>query len=214
MQIELIVVSIAILIFSVIIHELAHGYSALFLGDPTAKLANRLTLNPISHLDPVGSVILPFFLALTSPFIIGWAKPVPYNPYNLSNQRWGEAIVAMAGPLSNLIVAIIFGLLLRAGIIFGFATESFITITSFIVFINILLGIFNLLPFPGMDGLKVLKSILPYQYSHKVTAFEHSFARYGMISLFLFIFVFLIILWPVFIKVISFIFTLITGVYF
>lgn len=214
MQTELIIVSIVILIFSVIIHELAHGYSALFLGDPTAKLANRLTLNPISHLDPVGSVILPFFLALTSPFIIGWAKPVPYNPYNLRNQRWGEAIVAGAGPLANFIVAIIFGLFLRVGIIYGFATESFITITSFIVFINILLGAFNLLPFPSMDGLKVLKAILPYQYSHKVSAFEHSMARYGMISLFLFIFIFFIILWPIFIQIVSTVFTLITGVHF
>lgn len=214
MQIELIVISIGILIFSVIIHELAHGYAALFLGDPTAKLANRLTLNPISHLDPIGSVILPFFLALTSPFIIGWAKPVPYNPYNLRNQRWGEAIVAGAGPMANFVVAIIFGLLLRVGITSGFATESFITITSFIVFINLLLGIFNLMPFPSMDGLKVLKSVLPYQYSHKVSAFEQRMARYGMISLFLFIFIFIVLLWPIFIRVISFIFTLITGVHF
>lgn len=214
MQIELIVISIVILIFSVIIHELAHGYAALFLGDPTAKLANRLTLNPISHLDPIGSVILPFFLALTSPFIIGWAKPVPYNPYNLRNQRWGEAIVAIAGPASNLIVAIVFGILLRVGMIMGFATESFITITSFIVFINILLGIFNLLPFPQMDGLKVLKSVLPFRQSQKVTEFEHKFAQYGMISLLLFIFIFFMVLWPIFIRVISFIFTLITGVSF
>jgi len=214
MQIELIIVSVVILIFSVILHELAHGYTALFLGDPTAKLANRLTLNPISQLDPVGSVILPFFLALTSPFIIGWAKPVPYNPYNLRNQRWGEAIVAGAGPLMNLVLALVFGILLRVGIGMGFATPEFITIVSFIVFINILLGMFNLLPFPSMDGLKVLKSVLPYQYSHKVTAFEQSFARYGMISLLLFIFIFFIVLWPIFIQIISFIFTVITGVHF
>src|SRR5690242_5081085 len=92
------VFTILVLIYSIIIHEVAHGYAADMLGDPTARLAKRLTLNPLRHIDPIGSVILPGLLVLShSPFLFGWAKPVPYNPYNLKSQRWGEAIVAVAG---------------------------------------------------------------------------------------------------------------------
>src|SRR5574343_1207888 len=112
------VILFLILLFSVIIHELAHGYVAYSLGDPTAKYEGRLTMNPLKHLDPFGSVILPLLLILSqSSFIIGWAKPVPYNPYNLKNQKWGDAIVALAGPLSNICVALFFGLLIRFGIL-------------------------------------------------------------------------------------------------
>ena len=113
MQIDFIFV-IAVLIFSVVLHEVSHGYVAEMLGDPTARLAGRLTLNPLKHLDPLGSVILPVLLVLSgAKILVGWAKPVPYNPYNLSNQRYGEAFVAGAGPLVNIALALLFGLALR-----------------------------------------------------------------------------------------------------
>src|SRR3989338_8955385 len=148
----------AIIILSVIIHEVMHGYVADKLGDPTARYAGRLTLNPIPHIDPIGSVILPLVLALTnSPFFFGWAKPVPYNPYNFQRMRiWGEAIVAAAGPLSNLALAIIFGLTIRLGILPGLHSPFFT-----IVAINCSLTILNLLPIPPLDGPKILASIPP-----------------------------------------------------
>src|SRR3989344_222487 len=97
---------LTVLIFSVMIHEISHGYMAEYLGDPTARDAGRLTLNPVKHIDPFGSIILPLILSLTnSPILFGWAKPVPYNPYNLRPGRWSEAIVAAAGPLSHLAIA-------------------------------------------------------------------------------------------------------------
>lgn len=213
MQIELVVISIVILILSVVLHELAHGYAALSLGDPTAKLAGRLTLNPIPHLDPLGSVIIPLLLALSpSPFIIGWAKPVPYNPFNLRDQRWGEAIVAAAGPLTNLAIALIFGLGLRFAIAGGLADDSMILVTSFIVFINILLGIFNLIPFPSFDGSKVLKAFLPSGARFQFEKFEMNLAQFGTISFFFFILIFFFLLWPFFLQLIIFLFALITGV--
>ena len=105
---------LAILLFSVILHEIAHGYVALSLGDPTAKQAGRLTLNPIPHIDPMGSVVVPLLLlAFQSPFLFGWAKPVPVNPHNFSDKKYGSAKVSFAGPAANLAIAIFFGLLLR-----------------------------------------------------------------------------------------------------
>src|ERR1035437_2129212 len=119
MQTVDIIFQLVILLFSAIIHEVAHGYAALFQGDTTAEYENRLTLNPIRHIDPFGSVILPLLLfAFHSPVLFGWAKPVPFNPYNLRNRKWGEALVAAAGPAVNITIAIIFGLILR----FAFAS--------------------------------------------------------------------------------------------
>jgi len=145
--------SIAILIMSVVIHEVAHGYAALWLGDVTAKYAGRLTLNPIKHIDPLGSVILPFIMALLpGGFIFGWAKPVPYNPYNLKNQRWGELIVAAAGPISNIIIAIFFSILIRFSPVIGLP-YSFIEISIVVVFINLILAFFNLMPIPPLEKI-------------------------------------------------------------
>ena len=105
---------IVILLFSVVIHEVSHGVVANYLGDPTAKYAGRLTLNPLKHIDPIGSILVPLFLVIIrSPFLIGWAKPVPINPYNFRDQKYGSAKVALAGPASNLAIAIFFGLMLR-----------------------------------------------------------------------------------------------------
>ena len=149
---------VAVIVMSAVIHEVMHGVAAEQLGDPTARLQGRITLNPISHLDPIGSVVLPIVLVLTnSPILFGWAKPVPYNPYNLRPGRFSEAIVAAAGPFSNLAIAIIGGLIIRLGVFpAGMADILFI-----IVLINVMLFFFNLIPIPPLDGSKVLASILP-----------------------------------------------------
>jgi Zn-dependent protease len=152
---------IIILIFSIVIHEVSHGAVANYLGDPTAKYAGRLTLNPIKHLDPIGSVILPLFLILIkSPVLFGWAKPVPINPFNFRDQRYGPAKSALAGPAANLTIALVFGLALR----FFPALNAIPELTfmfSYIVFINLLLAIFNLLPVPPLDGSHILFTFLP-----------------------------------------------------
>jgi Zn-dependent protease len=208
---------IAIILFSVVIHEVSHGYIANMLGDPTARLAGRLTLNPLKHLDPLGSIIIPAILVLTSAgFIIGWAKPVPYNQYNLRNQRWGEAFVAGAGPAVNLIIAVVFGLLIRFGIMFDIFTlsSSFVQLAGYIVFLNILLALFNLMPIPPLDGSKVFASLLPYRYSSAFANFQISIARYGLLAMFGFIFIFIFLLWPFLQTAISFLFSIITGISF
>ncbi len=156
---------IIILIMSVVIHEVSHGYAALWMGDVTAKYAGRLTMNPIKHLDPVGSIILPAFLVLiSSPFLIGWAKPVPYNPYNLRNQRWGELFVAIAGPLSNILIALFIGIFVRLSFLFGLPLGlQFVELALIAIFINLFLAIFNLIPIPPLDGSKVLFNLFPKQ---------------------------------------------------
>lgn len=169
--------SIAVLIISVVVHEVSHGYVAYILGDPTAKMAGRLTLNPVKHIDPVGSIIVPLVLAfLPGGIVFGWAKPVPYNPYNLKAGKYGPAYVAAAGPISNLILALIFGLLLRTGVAVAFLGASVTPILSTIVLINIMLALFNLIPVPPLDGATILFSFLPYR-----SRVAHFFARYQII---------------------------------
>lgn len=160
---------IAILVFSIIVHEIAHGYVAEMFGDPTARLAGRLTLNPVPHIDPLGSIILPGLLLMSGTgFVLGWAKPVPYNPYNLRNQKWGTIAVGLAGVLVNLLIAVIFGLILRYHTELGLNSNSFLSMIEYIVQINIVLAVFNMIPFPPLDGAKVLFAFLPYhlQYIH------------------------------------------------
>lgn len=195
---------IFILIMSVVIHEVSHGFMALALGDPTAKYQKRLTLNPINHLDLFGSIIIPLLGFLTGGFIIGWAKPVPFNPYNLRNQKWGEALVAVAGPLSNIFLALIFGLLIRFGSNLFFFNEVFINLASYVVLINISLALFNLMPIPPLDGSKILFSFLPYKWN----LFLRNIEVYGMIIVFAFVFIF----WGLISPVIGYMFTLITGI--
>lgn len=201
MQIEFIF-QIAILIMSVVIHEVAHGVVADALGDPTAKLAGRLTLNPLKHLDPFGSVIVPALSYFLGGFIFGWAKPVPYNPYNLRPGRWSEALVALAGPASNLFLAVFFGILLRFGIHAGWS-EGFAHITALVVFVNLLLMVFNLVPIPPLDGSKLLFAFFPNQ-TFKLRGF---FERYGLILVLFFIF----FVWQFVSPVVYFLFHLITG---
>lgn len=205
------VLLVVILIFSVILHEISHGYAAEWLGDPTARLEGRLTLNPIPHIDPIGSVVLPGLLALTSPFVFGWAKPVPYNPYNLSNRRWGEAFVAGAGPLTNLGIAVLFGLLIRFGAESGFMDPAFLTAATYVVLINIVLGFFNLIPVPPLDGSKVLMSILPYHMQGPFRHFERGMAGAGFFGLVAFLLLFVYVLSVPFSMFVGFIFSLLTG---
>jgi Zn-dependent protease len=208
MQVDF-VFQIAILIMSVVIHEVSHGYAASFLGDQTARYQGRLTLNPLKHLDPFGSVILPLLLAIShAGFIIGWAKPVPYNPYNLRPGRWSEAAVAVAGPVSNILLALIFATLLRIGVSGEavWASPAFIQITATIVFINLLLAVFNLVPIPPLDGSKVLFAFFP----DRLQQIRGSFEKYS----FLLVIVFIFFLWQFISPVIVWLFRLITGISF
>ncbi len=194
---------IVVVIMSVVVHEVSHGLAALALGDPTAKYQGRLTLNPIKHLDPVGSVLVPLIGYLLGGFVVGWAKPVPFNPYNLRNARWGEALVAIAGPLSNFFLAIVFGLVIRIAHIYGFGGDAFISISAFIVLINITLGIFNLIPIPPLDGSKILFAILPNSFM----AFRGFLEQFGVVFALLFAYLF----WQLLSPVVQSIFSLITG---
>jgi len=175
---------ILIILFSVVIHEVSHGYMANLLGDPTAKMQGRLTLNPIVHLDPLGSIILPAILYFTGAPMIGWAKPVPFNPYNLRAGKWGPAIVAVAGPLSNIVVAGFFSLLIRLNVSMAFASATFTDLCVLIVSLNVLLAVFNLVPIPPLDGSKVLFAALPYKFRH----IEAFLERYGLFLIVIFLF--------------------------
>jgi Zn-dependent protease len=197
-----IVFSVIILIFSVVIHEVAHGYAALYLGDTTAKYAGRLTLNPVKHLDPVGSVALPLLLVLiNSGFLIGWAKPVPFNPYNLKSRRWGELIVAAAGPASNLFIALVFGIIVRLEGIIGLSA-GFIEISVMIILINLVLAIFNLIPIPPLDGSKILFGLFP-----QLNPLREALERWGFVVLIFFIF----FLWKLFFPIIIYLLEIFTG---
>jgi Zn-dependent protease len=199
---------ILVLVFSVVIHEIAHGMAADKLGDPTARMAGRLTLNPIPHIDPIGSIFLPALLVLSgSPFIVGWAKPVPFNPYNFRQnsfiQKYGEALVAIAGPAVNIAIALVFGLALRFFGGEGMLGESTISIMAIIVIVNLVLAVFNLMPFPPLDGSKILFAFFPYSWREV----RYRIESYALIlSLFLIIF-----LWRLIVPVIFILFSLITG---
>lgn len=186
MEIIVTIFSLLILLFSVIIHELAHGSVAYSLGDPTAKYQGRLTLNPLKHLDPLGSVILPLLLFLSgSSVLVGWAKPVPVNPYNLRDQKWGSLKVAIAGPISNIALALVFGTILRfLPLSISYSAPGVFLIFSFIVQINIVLALFNLLPIPPLDGSWILFNFLPESLSY-VKAFLQ---QYGVFILLFLIF--------------------------
>lgn len=162
---RVIVLSILVLVVSVVLHELSHGIVADRLGDPTARYAGRLTLNPLKHLDPIGSIVVPLSLVVSgSPFVFGWAKPVPYNPYNLQDRRWGPALVGLAGPLSNIGLAVFFGLAIRWGDIHGPFLEALGTVFVVIVLVNLVLATFNLIPIPPLDGSKLVYALLPVAY--------------------------------------------------
>jgi len=203
MQID-VVFSIAVLILSVVVHEVSHGWMANYLGDPTARLANRLTLNPLPHIDPIGSVLVPLLLFFTNAGVMfGWARPVPVNPYNLRG-KYGEAIVAAAGPLSNIFLAFVFGLVIRFGD--GLLPPSFLHIATLVVIINIVLAIFNLVPIPPLDGSKILFAFLPYHLQN----LRESLERYG----FFIVLIFIVFLWQYLTPVIGWLFRILTGLAF
>ena len=194
---------IVILIMSIVIHEVSHGFMAEYFGDDTARNAGRLTLNPIKHIDLFGSILLPAVLILShAGFLFGWAKPVPYNPNNLSNRKWGTIAVAGAGVLANFFIAIIFGLILRLTIDMALP-PGFYFITSAIVLMNLALAIFNLVPIPPLDGSKILFSFLP----EKAFSFIITYERYSLILLLIFIVFFSEYLYPI----LAFLFHLVTG---
>ena len=169
MQIIDAVFLVAIIVFSAIIHEVMHGVAAEKLGDQTARYAGRLTLNPIPHLDMFGSILLPLILVLShSPIFFGWAKPVPYNPYNLRPGRFSEAIVAGAGPASNLAIAVLGGLVMQSGFVSGVNDIIFL-----VVVVNVMLCIFNLIPVPPLDGSKVLEGLLPRSLQYGYANWRH-----------------------------------------
>lgn len=205
-------ITIAVLIMSIVIHEVAHGFMANFLGDPTARLAGRLTINPVSHIDLVGSIIIPTLLYISHVgMLFGWAKPVPYNPYNLKNQRWGEALVAIAGPGTNILIAFIFAMVIRASGTFGVA-PAFVEILGYIVSINILLACFNMIPIPPLDGSKVLASVLPYRLEMKYRELTTLVEQNGILATFGFIFLFVYVLQQPFSALVAAVYTLFVGV--
>jgi len=204
-EIAITIFSLVVLLFSVIIHELAHGCVAYSLGDPTAKYEGRLTLNPLKHLDPFGSIILPLLLFIAqSPFLFGWAKPVPVNPYNFRDQKYGEIKVSIAGPASNFLLAIVFGFILRFipnEILLG--NPGIGIALSYIVAINIWLAVFNLIPVPPLDGSWILFSFLPERLQY----IKNFLRQYGIIILALLI----LFGGSVWFDVTNFLFKLITG---
>lgn len=208
MQID-IFFGLVILIVSVILHEVAHGYMANYLGDPTARLAGRLTLNPLSHIDPVGSILLPAILVFThSPLLIGYAKPVPYNPYNLRG-LYDEVLVAFAGPGTNILLALIFGLSVR---FFGATLDPNLVVAfATIAYINMLLALFNLIPIPPLDGSKILSGILPRALSRGYDVFRSAFERLGVLQGTLAILLIFYFLSPFFGAALQALFGLLTG---
>ncbi len=175
------VYQVVILVLSAVVHEYMHGWMAYRLGDSTAKDAGRLTMNPLAHLEWFGSFFLPLVMIFGNfPFVIGWAKPVPYNPYNLEDKKYGEAKVAAAGPLANLVIALVFGLFLRWSPFYNLEFFGFI---SLIVFINLVLMVFNLIPIPPLDGSKILASFLPDNLRDRYLGLE----KMGFILVILFV---------------------------
>jgi len=202
MSTEIVIFQVVALVFSAIIHEYMHGWMADQLGDQTAKNAGRLSLNPLVHIDPFGSILLPALMIMTGTnFVFGWAKPVPYNPYNLNDPKWGGAKVALAGPLGNLITAVFFGLILR---FVPFGNEMMMNLLVIIVQVNLVLMVFNLVPIPPMDGSKVLMPFLPYNLQVRYAELE----RYGMVLVLIFVMFGFDLILPV----IDFLFRLIVGV--
>lgn len=206
-----IAISLIILILSIIAHEVAHGYAANWQGDPTARLAGRLTLNPVPHIDPLGSVIIPALLVVSgSPIMFGWARPVPYNPYNLRNQRWGEVFVALAGVSTNLFLAIVFGLVVRFGATLALP-QTALSIAATIAFINLFLALFNLIPFPPLDGFTALRAALPWRLSTSMRRVEANLQSMGAFTLIFFLLIFSYVLAGPFYRFIVWIFGLLVG---
>jgi len=194
------------ILMGAVIHEYSHGWMAWRYGDDTAKVMGRLTLNPIVHIDPFGTILLPLLLWVSTggSFLFAYAKPVPVNFYRLRDQKIGPAAVAFAGPGANILTAVVFGLMIRfLPLTFN---PVFITYLSIIVYANLLLAVFNLVPIPPLDGSRIVDVFLPQQYDH-IKRFLH---QYGFILLIFFI----LFLFRLILPIISFLFYIITGYHF
>jgi len=171
-----------VIVISAVFHEYAHAWMARRLGDTTAEQMGRLTLNPLAHIDPIGTVLLPLLLLFAPAIVggqgvfIGWAKPVPYNPYNLRDQKYGNLKVAIAGPITNIIIALLLGLIVRFSSQIAFMTPEVVGMLIFIVLINIYLALFNMIPIPPLDGSKVLSDLFPSS-----TGFMNAVGPFGII---------------------------------
>ena len=193
---------IAILIISVMIHEISHGYMALLWGDRTAQYEGRLTLNPVKHIDIFGSIVIPLLMVLShTGFIFGWAKPVPYNPYNLRKRNISEPLVAFAGPLSNIIVALVLSIFLH--ISSSILPQAMGVLLVYSVLINITLAIFNLMPVPGFDGYKIYSAFLPDQIKLRLQSLE----KYWII----FALVFILVASPLIVFLVNWLFKIFVG---
>ena len=182
-----IVIILAIVVFSVILHELSHGIVAYWLGDRTAKDAGRLTFNPIKHIDPYMSILVPVILYILGAPVFGGAKPVPVNYRNLKWREWGMALVALAGPFTNFLLAFIFFLVGHfTGLAYGAGGELWQFIFTEIIYVNLGFMIFNLIPIPPLDGSRVLYAIAPDGFRNVLAGIE----RYGIIIVYLLIFFF------------------------
>ncbi|KKR41694.1 MAG: Peptidase M50 [Microgenomates group bacterium GW2011_GWC1_41_20] len=185
MDILILIIGIIGFAMAIIIHEVAHGLVAEKLGDPTARLMGRLTLNPLRHIDLVGTIILPLaLLVLRSPFVFGWAKPVPVDPYNLKHPKKDMALISLAGPLTNMVFAVILSIFLRV-FLTVFPDFIFFRMFYYLIQFNVVLAIFNLLPINPLDGGKVLTGILPEKEARSYNSFLD---RFGMILIFILIF--------------------------
>lgn len=206
MNIAIVIFEFIVLIFSAVLHEVAHGYVAEHLGDPTARNAGRLTLNPLVHLDPFGSVLMPLLLYFASggAFFFAAAKPVPYDPRNLKDPRTGAAKIAVAGPATNLLLALAFGMFIRILIYFP-VPNFFLVLLAIIVYLNILLGLFNLVPIPPLDGSRILFALIPP--SPGAYRAMYFLERWGLLLVLIFVFFGFQIIVPV----VNALFTIFTG---
>ncbi|WP_159991548.1 site-2 protease family protein [Pelistega ratti] len=169
------------LLFAIALHEAAHGYVARYFGDNTAHMLGRLSLNPTKHIDPIGTIILPAVLILLkSPFIFGWAKPVPVVARNLRNPKQDMIFVALAGPGANLVMALLWAVLLKIWVILDIQSEVLVTMALFGIRINLLLMLFNLIPVPPLDGGRILVGLLPIKFSLMLSRVE----PYGIMIVF------------------------------
>lgn len=173
--------NVTFLVIAISIHEFAHAFAADRLGDPTARAAGRLTLNPFAHIDPIGTVLLPLSLLLLSggSFAYGWGKPTPFDPYNLKNPRRDSAIISFAGPLSNLLLAVLISIIIR------FTPYVFSIFLIPLILTNIALAVFNLIPVGPLDGQKIIFGILPRDLAYE---FQSIMNRYGVLILLFLIF--------------------------
>lgn len=193
---------ILVVLFSVVLHEVSHGVVANSMGDNTAKDLGRITLNPLKHLDWFGSILLPLFTFWVGGFVFGYAKPVPYNPANLNDRKYGPAKVAFAGPAVNITIAVLFGLVLRF-LPVSLEPTMLPQLFSFIVLLNLVLAIFNLMPIPPLDGHWLLLTFLPARF----TAVKVFVMRYSLVLFF----IFLIFVLPILFPLINLLFKVIVG---